>query len=79
MKTILPLLLIASLGCTGCFNVASAIKAMGKDPATVHLRVSSVYGVLELSRTNPQTNSLAHSVAPDGTITVTIPPVVQKP
>lgn len=63
---------ILAFSCTGCFgpDVAKAIKAMGQDPATVHLRVSSVYGVVELSRTNPQTNSLPHTVSPDGTITV---------
>lgn len=63
---------ILAFSCTGCFgpDVAKALTAMGKDPATVHLRVSSVYGVVELSRTNPQTNSLPHTVSPDGTITV---------
>jgi len=57
---------------TGCFgpDVAKALKAMGNDPATVHVRVSSVYGTLELVRTAPQGDSLAHTVAPDGAITV---------
>jgi hypothetical protein len=65
-------IIIAAALCSGCFgpDVAKAIQAMGNDSATVHLRVSSVYGVVELSRTNPHTNSLGHTVAPDGTITV---------
>ena len=74
MKKLLLLLLVSTL-VSGCFgpDVAKAIKAMGNDPATVHLRVSSVYGVVELTRTNPGSNSLAHTVAPDGTITVSKP------
>jgi hypothetical protein len=66
-----PLLLIGAL-CSGCFgpDVAKALKSLGNDPATVHMRVTSIYGTVELVRTAPQGDSLAHTVAPDGTITV---------
>jgi predicted small secreted protein len=70
---ILVLLLVAACLTMGCFgpDVAKAMKELAKDPASVHLRVSSVYGVIEFTRTAPLTNTLAHSISPDGTITVT--------
>lgn len=80
MKKLLLLIGCASL--TGCFgpDVAKAIKALGNDPASVHLRVSSVYGVVEFTRTAPKTNSLPHTVSPDGTITVDgVKPVAAPP
>jgi hypothetical protein len=69
MKT---LLLLAALSCAGCSttNVARIIEAMGKDPATVHVSIRSVYGVVEIYRVNAGTNSVAHSINADGTITV---------
>ena len=62
----LPLLLS---GCTTS-NAAKLAAALAKDPATVHLRVTSIYGVIEFSRTAPTSNSLAHTISPDGTISV---------
>ena len=73
MKPILPVLVLASLLATGCSatNISKLVTAIGKDPASVSLRVTSVYGTVTYTRTNPMTNSLAHSLAPDGTIIVT--------
>jgi len=74
MKRTLLALLIA-VPTTGCFgpDVAKAMKALGNDPASVHLRVTSIYGVIEVTRTAPRTNSMPHTMKPDGTISVTSP------
>lgn len=73
MKTKL-LLLVLPLLLTSCVS-GGAIKGimaqMAKDPASAHIKISSVYAVVEISRANPQTNTLSHTIAPDGTITVT--------
>lgn len=61
---------LISLLSTGCANVPSVVRAMAKDPATVHVRVTSVYGTVEVFRTAPTTNSMPHTINPDGTITV---------
>jgi hypothetical protein len=59
---------------TGCISpnkdLAAVIKQLAADPATVNLRVTSVYGSVYFTRTAPTTNSLAHTVGPDGTVTV---------
>ncbi len=63
------LALLMTSGCmTGKLN--KIVTALGKDPATVHVRVTTIYGAIEFSRTNPSTNTLPHTVSPDGTITV---------
>lgn len=55
MKTKL-LTLIAGLACsafflfTGCSSVPKIIAAMAKDPATVSIRVSSIYGTIQIYR-----------------------------
>jgi len=78
MKNLLTGITLASL-CglfSGCMsgNLNKVVQALGKDPATVHIRVSSIYGVIEVSRTNPSTNAVTHTIAPDGTITVSREP-----
>jgi len=57
---------------TGCMssNMTKAIKALGNDPATVNIRVTTIYGTMTFTRTNPGTNTLTHSVDGDGTIKV---------
>ena len=70
LRLLLVLSLFTTAGCMGP-GISKALKELAKDPATVHLRVSSVYGVVEFSRTAPRTNSLPHTISPDGTITVT--------
>ena len=67
---LLPLLALPLMG--GCMtnNAAKLAAALAKDPATVHLRVTTIYGVIEFSRTAPLTNSMAHTISPDGTISV---------
>jgi len=34
------------------------------------VRVTTIYGSVEVSRTNPMTNSIPHSIGADGTVTV---------
>lgn len=67
----LAILVCLSTGCMSTKGLDKVVSALGKDPASVHIRVSSIYGVIEISRTNPGTNGMTHTVSPDGTITVT--------
>lgn len=71
MKTCL--LAIALLLLPGCTSMSKVVEALGKDPATAHLRVTTIYGTIEVSRTNPQTNTIPHSVSDTGAITVAAP------
>lgn len=60
--------LVALTGCTGCTtNASKLIDALSKDPATVRLRVTSIYGTVDFVRVGT-TNGL--TVSPDGTISV---------
>ena len=45
-------------------------RALSKDPASVHVRITTIYGTIEVARTAPGTNSPAHAIGADGTITV---------
>lgn len=67
MKLLLLIPIVALL--SGCMNTPKLIKALSADPATVHLRVTTIYGVIELDRTAPRTNSMPHTIK-DGTISV---------
>lgn len=69
MKTIACLCLAIAAISTGCVN-SSLIRALSKDPSTAHMRITTIYGTVEISRTNPGTNSPAHKVGADGTIEV---------
>lgn len=66
------LLLVGLMFVSGCMtrNMAKLVKELAKDPASVHLRITSIYGVAELTRTNPGTNSPPHKLLPDGTVEV---------
>ena len=54
---------------TGCLNMGKLARELGKDPATVNVSVTTIYGNLKFTRTNPGTNSTV-TVAPDGTVNV---------
>jgi hypothetical protein len=62
--------LLGGAGCSTQKNLTALVKALGNDPATVNIRVTSVYGTMTFTRTNPTTNSLPHTINPDGTVTV---------
>jgi hypothetical protein len=72
MKTTLALLTVTSIIATGCAGrtAGQVARALAKDPASVHVRITSIYGTIEVARTAPNTNSPAHTVGADGTITV---------
>lgn len=60
---------VASTGCAGR-TTAQVVRALSKDPASLHVRITSIYGTIEVARTAPGTNSPAHAIGADGTITV---------
>lgn len=68
---LLPLLLLA-LSLSGC-SMGGLTKLAGQlknDPATVSVRVTTIYGNFSLTRLAPNTNTASHTISPDGTITV---------
>lgn len=69
MKTFLLIPLLAVAGCISP-NLAKFQQALGKDPATVSLRITTIYGTLYFTRTNPTTNTANHAISPDGAVTV---------
>lgn len=56
---------------SGCINMPKTMAAMAKDDSSSHISIKSIYVSIEWTRTNPHTNSLAHSLSPTGTIQVT--------
>jgi hypothetical protein len=70
MKTIF-LLLPLLCGCSST-NITKLVGALKNDPATVCVNVSSVYGTVRFTRTNPRTNETV-TVSPDGTIVIKSP------
>lgn len=64
-KLILPILLLCLCGCSTT-NISKLVQALSKDPATIRIRVTSVYGTMDVTRVGT-TNGL--TIAPDGTIT----------
>lgn len=73
MKTIYYMLVALPLliGCSSpTKNLAAVVKELAKDPATVNIRITSIYGTVTFTRTAPSTNSMSHSINPDGTVTV---------
>jgi hypothetical protein len=56
-------------GCAGR-STAQVIRALSKDPASVHVRLTTIYGTIEIARTAPNTNSPAHTIGTDGAIEV---------
>ncbi len=51
-KSVLFLLCLLPL-LTGCISGASIVRALAKDPATVHIRVTYMGGTLEIDRSFP--------------------------
>ncbi len=45
-------IVIFSVGVAGCASTADLVKALGQDPATVCVNVTTVYGTLRVARTN---------------------------
>lgn len=73
MKPINLLFCSLILLCSGCISskdMAKIVKELGNDPATVNIRVTTIYGTLTLTRTNPNTNTLPHSVQSEGIVNV---------
>jgi hypothetical protein len=72
MKILFALALLSTFttGCVSNGGLAHLAETLAKDPATVSVRVTTVYGTLYFTRTNPGTNTLAHSIAPDGGVKV---------
>lgn len=56
-------------GCAGR-TTAQVVRALSKDPASLHVRITTIYGTIEVARTAPGTNTPPHAVGADGTITV---------
>jgi hypothetical protein len=72
MKSLILLTLVAAT-CSGCLTskLDKTISALAKDNASAHVRVTSIYGVIEYTRSNPGANTLPHTLGPDGDIKVT--------
>jgi hypothetical protein len=51
-------------------NAGRLATALGKDPASVHVRITTIYGTVEVTRTNPNTNTAPHTIGTDGSIKV---------
>lgn len=69
MKNFLLSLIAIALLCQGCVSVPKVIRESAKDPATVRLVIRSGTATVELERTNPNLNTLPHSLS-GGIITV---------
>ena len=68
----MKLLLLLPLLC-GCVspNLAKVVRELKNDNATVNFTVTSpMYGTLSFTRTNPGTNTAAHTIQPNGTVSV---------
>lgn len=65
--SLLSALCFAGTGCAGR-TTAQVVRALSADPASLHVRITSIYGTIEVARTAPRTNSMPHSIGADGTI-----------
>jgi hypothetical protein len=70
-------IIAAVILCSGCTpDTATVIQAMGQDPANVCVRITTVYGTIEVSRLNAQASAsqcgslVMTRDAPQGTATV---------
>ena len=54
----------------GCASQSKLVRELAKDPATVQLTITSLHGTIALTRVNPRTNSVAHSINADGSVRV---------
>ncbi len=53
MKTILISFLLLTAGCSTQKNLTNLVKALAKDPATVNINLSTIYGTLRFERYMP--------------------------
>ena len=72
MKAKIAAVALIAMLATGCAGrtAGQVARALAKDPASVHVRITTIYGTIEVARTAPGTNSPAHAIGADGTITV---------
>lgn len=68
IATLLSLFAIA-LALSGCTSTAKVIKALEKDRASFKLRVTTIYGNIDIQRVNPGAGHSA-SLSPDGLMKV---------
>ncbi len=54
---------------TGCTSPQSLVKAMSDSNRTIHVKVTSIYGTITVTGTNPQTNQSA-TVTDSGAVSV---------
>ena len=55
---------------SGCASAGKLARELGKDDATVSVKVGSIYGNAHVVRSNPKSGQ-AVIVTPDGTVTIT--------
>jgi len=69
-KILIGAIAVLLCGCStgGMAKLAAQLK---NDPATVSVRITTIYGNFSLTRLAPNTNTMPHTVSPDGTVTVT--------
>jgi hypothetical protein len=72
MKKTLLLLPLLLCGCaTSQKNLVALVKALSQDPATAYIHiVSPTFGNITIMRTNPGTNTIPHTIKPDGNVSV---------
>jgi len=72
MKKLLGTLVMVQL--TGCVSVnkemAALVRELKGDPATAYIRIVTTAGVFEFVRANPGTNTMPHSIDPNGTVRI---------
>jgi len=64
------LLALGLLSGVGCASSSKLVRELAKDPATVQLTVTTLHGTVSLTRVNPRTNSVSHSINADGSVRV---------
>ncbi len=69
---------IMGAGCTST-NVTSLAKAWANDKSTFAANVGSVYGTVRIVRIGEQTPGTTVTASPDGTVTVSVPPLPAEP
>lgn len=69
MKTKLVLIAALALVLSGCTSTSKVIKALEKDRASFKLRVTTIYGNIDIQRVNPGAGHSA-SLSPDGLMKV---------
>jgi hypothetical protein len=73
-KLLLAVCPLALLALTGCASVnkqmTALVRELKNDPATAYVRIVTSAGVFEFVRTNPGSNTVPHSIDPNGTVKV---------